>query len=1680
MPRHWLRRKTEHSGDESLTLRRHSSRAYRSSKRSLWNRRLRLWGSFFCVFVLALFLVWWLLQRSQPVPLYVFAYTDYESPLPPNDWAHEDIEFFHCLFSQEAKKSLFLSRSPVQPVSLCNSRGGLCAVAREDLLNDLNKKLEIGLKQRRAGPSGEEGAVCIYLSAHGLVDRGSKPFLALGDYRDIWHDGPDTSRLKVKTLLDEINEVQNTHRRDRLVLLLLDATRVRTEWSTGVLRNEFSEALESLIDKGEIVIPKNLVLIVASSPGQASWAIPEQGGTVFGRAFARGLAGDADADEDRLVTLGELIEYLELEVEEDSFNWHYSLQQPKVYASEDVDLDRSIVDVDEDVQERLKQVSDCYEQTAQDNRVRDELNKLWIEHEKLSPFSQEIGSELSHPPSQYLVLYSVFEDGLLRLERLCNAGPAYRDKADELLENVAKLQDKLNDMKPIHRVAHSIGYLRKRNGETPAPLDISEFQALLSPPDEQEKETKERLQKKWDGMNYSDQAETALNWLLDASDIDYWTPKGFTKLLDRIDLSTNDTEYNELRVLRLLSSPGCLPASKGELLKAAFECCCNGDRAAALKHEPRSGDIIRPILLEADRIRLEGLDKLFHAEARAIDFQEANKLYSEAQTLNNQIDRALRLAEKALYCIPDYAELALHLGEAYPDSKENEQKRGIALDRAPQIFSRASESLKTAMDIVGVTRDYSDKYRKQRFLHPHWNPEDLEELRQILEQQCSSLSDNLRFLERKVDSLIAVLEGQKGVDRVSASHARILMRHPLLTGEQRKNLRNKYRSGGNKGEREAGTPEDVENAPVEGSRILNFAQQMRGSKPVASTDADAVSEKTLAEESFYLRTETQRLYSQITGGHSSLPQNSEGIELQLRDYWNTSRLLCVYGGLLPFDSHVWENCKGYVDPRLQLISHYESLRLLLHSERALNDCYGSGRPGGELELYFGKLCYAYLNASETIGEPLGRGNLLEERQQQLRERLEHYKQGVERFLADSEEIRRHVEPGKVEMSLPIPLAATELPAGTLSLSLQKANGQAIKSKSGERYMGYSVPRQSENKEVVVKFRRDDVVRSRRDDPESALSLKGLICLRGHVKQVPILITPLRPTHVVTWDPPRKPAKLTLLLRNRNLGSVAFLLDCSRSMEINNKMEAAKLALAEIIENTADTGYRLRLWLFGNRRRAIGGQSTEAEIKAYKYPGIWNPYWEDKEDPEIVPSKDFELVWGPRDRARFHKIEQLRELLNSEDQRIRPWGYTPLYAAMKEALLELSQEDPDSPRRLIIITDGGDLVIDSKSQQGTSLDPKEIVRSFREMNSQVQVTLLAPKSVAQSMEQLVQQQLNGTIVEIDFESKRLAQQLGLGWNFHGFDLYKKDEVFKSAIRSSEFPVTLLKKGTYHLETVNAGLKSGRPITSKPFLIEGGEDVVIELDSDNEKIFFLPDSDINIATSQVVRPPGATNDLKVSAEASGLSKGKSEREFLISFQNSTRSKNSKSNSKSEFYSKRPEQVWVEVQPMSGSSPIGDPFIFFDRTFLTDRRLPVLQLHVNESNWPKNCGDAHIRVWFSLEHKEDRPFRTIRELSSRNPELDIKVNRKGKDAELVAKVTKEIDGIAPELFSIETDPLPDRIDREFYKENGQVWHRFLFKDKKRIDVENDVLLLLQSGDDIKRQSTTVPALKVPVEKR
>ena len=200
-------------------------------------------------------------------------------------------------------------------------------------------------------------------------------------------------------------------------------------------------------------------------------------------------------------------------------------------------------------------------------------------------------------------------------------------------------------------------------------------------------------------------------------------------------------------------------------------------------------------------------------------------------------------------------------------------------------------------------------------------------------------------------------------------------------------------------------------------------------------------------------------------------------------------------------------------------------------------------------------------------------------------------------------------------------------------------------------------------------------------------LQAVASVRGNDFVAPVLLRAPGGVLVESRLPVFGPPQVTVLGYERKRASVVFILDSSHSMQAPTavegpgatartqatRMEVAKGALRALLGEMAEQGtVRVGLRLFGHR---VGWSTVEADklLRQTAYgddiPAALRPY---ADVENVLPLGRFDSLAAGRV---FDKL-----------QNVKPWGESPLYLALQQAIGDFGPDD-NSSRSIVVVTDG---------------------------------------------------------------------------------------------------------------------------------------------------------------------------------------------------------------------------------------------------------------------------------------------------------------------------------------------------------------------------------------------------------
>ncbi|MCY2995263.1 MAG: VWA domain-containing protein, partial [Planctomycetota bacterium] len=1213
-------------------------------------RRVQIAVSFCALLVLFGLWLYMLLFTAVQTPVVAVTATEYDWPLPPNAWAREDL----------------LGLNDLQRRTLRVEEASADWTSRDHALRDFERKVQAQAR-RQSGLS----TLIIFVSMHGLVNDADEPCLVPPGASPV----DQSSWLPVRELLDRIKEQAPSEQLTKL--LILDCNRIPVNWHVGILENQFADKLAKAVEDASV---PRLIVLNSTSPGQTGWASSDLHGSVFGHYLRQALAGEADADGNHRISVGELQAYLRRHVNQWALANRAERQEPMLLAKDELRR-HEVVWV---AQGKLPPPEAVDPQvTAED------LRQLWLDHDALHDLQPERFAPLA---------WSALEHRLLWLEQLRDGGRAYGEKAvdvrDDLRRRIATIKKRAEAASGLGSAARSRIWSADddrapERGQLHT-LPLAEFFGTT------DRVVNSKIRDQWNRFQKTPEAGILSDAIaqLDRLAADYRAPalaeSSFLRTIQRFALPPQ-------------SSPS---AARLACVSSVWATVQQGEQAAVPDDE-RAGSWIRPLVDDGDRHRraaedalLDGDDQQLSAEVRL-----AEEKYTKAQLLAKLVSDAFQLHDEVRLQLPYLAQwltrpVPLGLASATADREIKERLPRLidnvhrlskqlarhdlagtleASESAP--FAKAESDVRQDFDALGQAfRTNCESLEKGREIAPH----QLREVAAVLATplvdaaQRTKLQRKLADLDLRLNQTTAArvapeglhppsaAEGSKTGETPSVEEARFrygTASHPAL-----ELLRSDWLD-----EPSAAAPRAAEPKGQDGGAGESTETGGPGGTPVRAVG------KRLPLVTDVKRRLQQRL-AQLAPLVDSLAVAADAngpVASALEAAWlrrsRAERLVRAASSIWcpPFDS----------DPVAELRRFDWQQQLLWQCRRTLEDFRGPAARGEEP--FFSVAAADYLSPSRLFqaADPV-----IGQQREALAESLATLRTAARRGLAVAAENVLLIDPAdawqsKVIVTPGAGLAASDLPRGRMAFMVlsgaRRVEGVALVSrtpaaKAGDSSMTLLFPLPA----------RQELELQGRAVTQQEPGLLAAAVFRGHEFATPFLVQTLGGLSVDYVPGAEQPPRVTLKGIRRPRKSIVFVLDCSESMKEEVPVEAtegqkvprleiAKSALQGMLEQLAAQGEaRVGVRLFGHR---VGWSTTEP-IRALRQTTYARPI-----PPGLSPAEDVELILP---LGRFDSViaGQVAELLQS----VKPWGQTPLYRSLVEALHDFDSDEPGTDQHIVII------------------------------------------------------------------------------------------------------------------------------------------------------------------------------------------------------------------------------------------------------------------------------------------------------------------------------------------------------------------------------------------------------------
>ncbi|MDZ4779694.1 MAG: vWA domain-containing protein [Planctomycetia bacterium] len=454
------------------------------------------------------------------------------------------------------------------------------------------------------------------------------------------------------------------------------------------------------------------------------------------------------------------------------------------------------------------------------------------------------------------------------------------------------------------------------------------------------------------------------------------------------------------------------------------------------------------------------------------------------------------------------------------------------------------------------------------------------------------------------------------------------------------------------------------------------------------------------------------------------------------------------------------------------------------------------------------------------------------------------------------------------------------------------------------------------------------------------ALDAVISLRGNERGAAFLLRPPVGGAVdFAWrryGPPR----VVVQGRRRQPASIMFVLDASYSMrdpipgvesagqatEIP-RIDAAKDALRRMMTQLALAGdARVGVRVFGHR---VGWTTTEP-TQILPQPNYARPY-----PADLTPAEDVELIL-PLGRFDDSVGAEVEDIL----QQVQPWGQSPLYLALRQALDDFSGENPDAERRIVVVTDGANYQFNAL-QPTTREDVMSLAAARRIPVHIVGFGIPTGElAAAENDFQAIAEQTGGSYVTVENATSLIAsleELLGpTEYRVTGPD----DELFGPARVGTQVAISPSPTSPTAYTVTAAGAEENLELS-------GGEAVEMQLDRGGRALLVVPYEIEDAVTTPLM---AGANEVATETQFVGHRALRNEEtvKFTFSLQSEDRA-----------FVPRPEELWIELSPLAADGRrLPGTYYLYDSNYLPETTCPVVSWQA--LGWPAESRSAQARIW------------------------------------------------------------------------------------------------------------------------
>jgi len=1633
--------------------------------------RLAFWCLACFVFLGALIRYVW--TRPTQVPLISLAVTEYSPTdllsgvIPPNSWAAEDVDRL-----LKVNTDNIIHESLPAPGNELTADGlkGLKDRLRDAFAADGGggtRFADGGGPSRRFFGTHERNLI-IHLSMHGAVDGDGKPCLLLCDAN------PFDSRtwLPVEELLDEIE----AHRSEfgssgTRVVLLLDCGRMSVNPQMGIFASLFPGSLRKLVESRP---DTGILIVVSHGDGQRSWDAPELGGTVFGRAIADALQGEADrtGNDDGEVSFQEFTRHVTRYVSSWVHFYRGEEQIPEVIhakaaGGEPVEFPLTYAGP------RLEPTSKSFGRFKIDGQKLDKLTDLWKSHDELAKLQAR---------RRFPVAFARLERLLTAMEPLLHAGGAYAEAFDAYAAEAERLIT--NEMKPENRPkipATSFAINERINGTEFDSERILELQSWINRP-QPEGEVPRSMEPP---VIPDERRRAAWVWLLNrgesCSKAELQRAVTFAEGGESSGLTQGspNVESQFARMLNVWPDWGAAAVASqlARNVNSAIKCREIAEVAAA-PVDPRAQYWSQSLVDQADTRRRLAEDQLYVGTP---------ELLSQSQATFDQLldadDQLMDAEQTGNY--PDAVRIADEISHAFA-------VRDRALSEIPEV-------IRWLVDDAGRIQDAKKFKRLQKLL------DDLSTL--IEELDRFEMPDRVVAVEQTLGTMVTHIRdkdeySRASTDKLTSAESVVfeeLLKSSLISGERRETLRehllewyvtdhSKFELAPLETDRARNSEEETSAADSLRHPLLQYLDKIV--PPVysdPSSDPDLEGPVTaensphaadLAQQGGEYRKRILRIL-QVAGRKTAQAKDklSSGLaqadESARVDLVVAERLVRVVAPLHPGASR--NDDPAELRGKLDLHNF-----CLWHARRIAEDFWGPD-PADSAEPWF-KLAgdRMSLAARSQVSRATTNPHHITEVETLLSERLttheKQYLHAVSELLVTVQRtsvvdgIPHDIQVSAPQSSRPSGLASFYFENQSKLLPIEKHNAEKGRVSVRRRPFPVSGTLSSQSFAQLIP---EELI----PEGKSSGTLAATTLFRGHLYPWPFQIDLVDDefeqvkTHMSLSGESKVSVSGNAKLRPR----INFILDCSQSMRTydfpNAEDPARRLQRGQLCKNTlkstinkltTDT-YDVGLAMYGHRAYWVITPEGGAIARLTEI-GKKQPLKAGDRAGQLDPSRDAnqEIPVGQ------FTADKRGEILGLLDEAEFTHGaVSPLYLALIKSIKELDQPDfLQHPRYVVVLTDGVNYVEsnDPRPDDKTLEDVKDVIDLVNSSKSSkldhIQIHLVffgddllgsakdTEKLQREELERFVETTGGRTHGANDASSLQRVLDKALGLLEYSVATTESPD---SAIVEEKLGHESTIKGTQHSLpgpfTIRLKVPGEEKVLTENIRLEGGEHLRLLYDRFNapDRLQFLP-----FAPDDIVPDAKTGQNFSDVSDVSGQFRlrlhrpirdreigGRNIIRFPVSIQAGT---------DEPLFTPRPRAIHAEVMSVQEAGLPLNRHVLCDMKFEPGQPVPVIPLTV--PSWTPDSGQAEIKLWFSMDDVPSDFDILVSECPDllEPPEIPsglgtFKVESRNEQGGYSVTVTHE-GSTAPHAVRVELSLPASAVTRRYYSvPKGRTTHSFLF---------------------------------------